>query len=211
MPSIIQALLSVSVLLAAQLAVAAQTSFVEDKLAGKPNVLLIVADDLGLQLSCYGDKHIHTPNIDALAASGARFKTAYIAQLSCSPSRASIFTGLFPHTHGHLGLAKPHNLPFDLNLNASLGPNGAREVRAMADAADRFIAADPARPFFLNLAADPAHAATLKRMQGLLLAWRQQTQDPFLNPAALEKKHAEVNERAASPTPIRKESHAHTP
>jgi len=48
----------------------------------KPNVLLIIADDLGLQLSCYGDKHIQTPQIDALAAAGTRFKTAYIPQPS---------------------------------------------------------------------------------------------------------------------------------
>ena len=75
------------------------------------NILLIVADDLGLQLSCYGDKHIDTPHIDALAASGTRFKTAYVTQASCSPSRTSIFTGLYPHTHGHIGLAKPHNPP----------------------------------------------------------------------------------------------------
>jgi len=75
----------------------------------RPNVLLIIADDLGLQLSCYGDKHMSTPNIDALAASGTRFKTAYITQSSCSPSRASIYTGLYPNTHGHLGLAKPQN------------------------------------------------------------------------------------------------------
>lgn len=46
----------------------------------KPNVLLIVADDLGLQLSCYGDKYIHTPHIDALSASGTRFRTAYVTQ-----------------------------------------------------------------------------------------------------------------------------------
>jgi N-sulfoglucosamine sulfohydrolase len=73
------------------------------------NVLLITADDLGLQLSCYGDPYIKTPHLDALAASGVRYKTSYIAQSSCSPSRAAIFTGLFPHTNGHIGLAKPGN------------------------------------------------------------------------------------------------------
>lgn len=162
--------------------------------AEKPNILLIVADDLGLQLSCYGDPHIHTPHIDALAGSGTRFRTAYITQSSCSPSRASIFTGLFPHTHGHIGLAKPGNpplreeyrkqtlpallraagyrtgiigklhvnpknaFPFDLNLNAKLGPDGARNVRAMAEAAGKFIAADPERPFLLMMSyVDPHH------------------------------------------------------
>lgn len=162
--------------------------------AEKPNVLLIIADDLGLQLSCYGDKHIQTPNIDALAASGTRFKTAYVAQASCSPSRSAIYTGLFPHTNGHLGLAKPNNPPlreeyrdqtlpalmkaagyrtgiigklhvspksavkFDLNRNADLGPNGAREVREMAKAADDFINAEASKPFCLVMSyVDPHH------------------------------------------------------
>lgn len=77
----------------------------------RPNVLLITADDLGPMLSCYGDPHIQTSHIDALAASGVRFTTAYVAQASCSPSRASIFTGVFPHTHGQIGLAKSYNPP----------------------------------------------------------------------------------------------------
>jgi len=78
-----------------------------DAPAARPNILLITADDLGLQLSCYGDPHIKTPNLDALAASGARFVTAYIAQASCSPSRSAILTGLFPHGNGQIGLAPP--------------------------------------------------------------------------------------------------------
>jgi len=71
----------------------------------KPNILLMVAEDHGLQLSCYGDKHISTPNLDALAVDGVRFEHAYVTQAGCSPSRASIFTGLFPHTNGQIGLA----------------------------------------------------------------------------------------------------------
>jgi N-sulfoglucosamine sulfohydrolase len=169
----------------------------------QPNVLLIVADDLGLQLSCYGDKYIHTPHIDALSASGTRFRTAYVAQASCSPSRASIFTGLFPHTHGHIGLAKRGNpplleefrdqtlpallkragyrtgiigklhvnpksaLPFDLSRNADLGPNGAREIRAMAEAAGEFIAADRAKPFFLMMSYVDPHHPFAAQMDGL--------------------------------------------
>ena len=53
----------------------------------KPNILLITADDLGLQLSCYGDPYIETPNLDKLAAGGVRYRTAYVAQASCSSSR----------------------------------------------------------------------------------------------------------------------------
>ena len=69
------------------------------------NVLLITADDLGLQLSCYGDPYLETPNLDALAQSGVKFRTAYVAQASCSSSRSSMFTGLYPHTTGQIGLA----------------------------------------------------------------------------------------------------------
>jgi N-sulfoglucosamine sulfohydrolase len=71
----------------------------------KPNIILMVSEDNGLQLSCYGDKHISTPNLDALAESGVRFDNAYVTQAGCSPSRASIFTGLYPHNNGQIGLA----------------------------------------------------------------------------------------------------------
>ena len=68
------------------------------------NVLFITADDLGLQLSCYGETLIETPHIDRLAASGVRFEVAYVAQASCSPSRSAMFTGLHTHATGQYGL-----------------------------------------------------------------------------------------------------------
>jgi len=68
------------------------------------NILLITADDLGTQLSTYGDSVIVTPHLDSLAAAGVRFKIAYVTQASCSPSRSSIFTGLYPHSTGQYGL-----------------------------------------------------------------------------------------------------------
>lgn len=68
------------------------------------NVLLITADDLGVQLGCYGDTAAHTPNLDRLAAQGCLFENAYVAQASCSPSRSAMFTGLYPHTNGQYGL-----------------------------------------------------------------------------------------------------------
>lgn len=83
------------------------------------NVVLITADDLGLQLGCYGDKHARTPRIDRFAAEGARFTTAHVTQSSCSPSRSSLLTGWYPHESGQVGLAnrgysivgKTENLP----------------------------------------------------------------------------------------------------
>ncbi|MBN8729032.1 MAG: sulfatase [Acidobacteria bacterium] len=71
----------------------------------RPNILFITADDLGLNLSCYGERRFATPHLDRLAASGVRFTTAYVAQASCSPSRSAMFTGLYPHTNGQYGLA----------------------------------------------------------------------------------------------------------
>ncbi|UCC97057.1 MAG: sulfatase [Phycisphaerales bacterium] len=68
------------------------------------NVLFITTDDLGLQLSCYGETLINTPNIDKLADGGVQFRVAYVAQASCSPSRSAMFTGLHTHSTGQYGL-----------------------------------------------------------------------------------------------------------
>lgn len=80
----------------------------------RPNILFVTADDLGLQLNCYGEKRIRTPHLDKLAGSGVRFQTAYVAQASCSPSRSAMFTGLYPHANGQYGLA---NTGFSLHEN----------------------------------------------------------------------------------------------
>ena len=77
---------------------------VEEEGGKRLNVLLITADDLGLQCGCYGEKLIETPGIDGLAAGGVRFEIAYVAQASCSPSRSAMFTGLYPHSNGQYGL-----------------------------------------------------------------------------------------------------------
>ena len=65
----------------------------------RPNILLILADDMGYSdLGCYGSE-IHTPNLDGLAASGLRFSQMYNSA-RCCPSRASLLTGLNPHQTG---------------------------------------------------------------------------------------------------------------
>ena len=71
-----------------------------------PNILVITTDDQGLQLSCYGDPVIKTPHLDALANDGFLFKNAYVTATSCSPSRSSILTGLYPHQNGQIGLSQ---------------------------------------------------------------------------------------------------------
>src|ERR1700694_2015144 len=69
----------------------------ELRAAEKPNVILILADDLGwADLGCYGSKYHKTPHLDRLASSGVRFTDAYAACPVCSPTRASLLTGRYP-------------------------------------------------------------------------------------------------------------------
>lgn len=71
----------------------------------RPNILFIVSEDNGQELSCYGDKNVKTPHLDGLATDGILFESAYVTQSVCSPSRGTIFTGLMPHQNGQIGLA----------------------------------------------------------------------------------------------------------
>lgn len=74
-----------------------QPATATNKSLNRPNIVLIVADDLGLNdLGCYGNTVIETPRLDALAAAGIRYTAAYCAAPICSPSRAAIQTGLHP-------------------------------------------------------------------------------------------------------------------
>ncbi|MHC4119515.1 MAG: sulfatase family protein [Planctomycetota bacterium] len=72
---------------------------------GRPNVLLITSEDNGPELGCYGDPYAKTPNLDKLAREGVRFANAFVTNPVCSPSRGTIFTGLYPHQNGQIGLA----------------------------------------------------------------------------------------------------------
>ena len=70
-----------------------------------PNILLIVSEDNGPELGCYGDTSARTPHLDKLASEGVLFQRAFVPQAGCSQSRASFLTGLYPHQHGQIGLA----------------------------------------------------------------------------------------------------------
>ncbi len=67
----------------------------------RPNILLILTDNQGAwTLGCYGNPDIRTPHLDRLAAQGVRFDRAFACNAVCSPTRASLLTGLIPSQHG---------------------------------------------------------------------------------------------------------------
>ena len=72
----------------------AQTGRKRTKTVSRPNIIMIVADDLGYgETGCYGQKIIKTPNIDRLASEGIRFTDFYAASPVCAPSRCGMLTG----------------------------------------------------------------------------------------------------------------------
>lgn len=157
--------------------------------AEKPaNVLFITADDLGLQLGCYGETLIETPNLDRLAAGGVQFNIAYVAQASCSPSRSAMFTGLHTHGTGQYGLTntglalhpelrdrtipnllkkagyrtgiigKLHVAPEDSFQWDSRAKVNTRDVKSVAEEAKGFFHTEPGKPFFMMVNYSDPHA-----------------------------------------------------
>lgn len=82
-----------------------------------PNILLILADDLGYaDLGCFGSKDILTPNLDRLSARGARLINHYVCSPVCSPSRAGLLTGRYPHRTGVTGVLREQDDETGLSL-----------------------------------------------------------------------------------------------
>ncbi len=90
------------------------------------NILFVMADQLRWDyLSCYGHPHLHTPNIDGLAARGVQFNRAFVQSPVCGPSRASFYTGRTVFSHGSTWNRVP--LPIgELTLGDYLEPIGVR-------------------------------------------------------------------------------------
>ena len=85
------------------------------KRASKPNILFLMTDQHRFDcLGASGNKLIHTPNLDRLAAEGVRFTNAYSSTPSCTPARTALLTGLSPWHHGMLGYSEiAQRYPFE--------------------------------------------------------------------------------------------------
>jgi N-sulfoglucosamine sulfohydrolase len=129
----------------------------EGRPRGRPNVILFIADDVSWDdIGCYGNPAARTPRIDRLAAAGRRFDAAILAASSCSPSRASIITGRYPHNCGracelHLPIAA--HLPWFPRLlreagyhTALVGKNHMSTEQPAADEPRQPAAFDVVRP-----------------------------------------------------------------
>lgn len=80
----------------------------DGKAQQRPNIILIIADDLGWNdVGCYGNPAVRTPNIDRMAKDGIKFNNVFVTASSCSPSRTSIITGRYPHSTGAAELHTP--------------------------------------------------------------------------------------------------------
>ncbi len=94
---------------AAVLAATGRLSSAEREASGKPNILMILVDDLGYgDLSSYGATDLKTPHIDRLMAAGMRFDNFYANCPVCSPTRASLLSGRYPDMAGVPGVIRTH-------------------------------------------------------------------------------------------------------
>ena len=108
-------------LLASLLALAASAAAAPAADSGKPNVIVILSDDVGYgEYGFQGNKEIPTPNIDSIAKNGVRFTQGYVSGPYCSPTRAGLLTGGYQTRFGHefneggpTGMNKGFGLPVE--------------------------------------------------------------------------------------------------
>ena len=82
--------------------------------ADRPNILWISSEDNGQHLGCYGDEYADTPNLDAFAKTGMRYKTAWSNAPVCAPARTTIISGMYPPSTGSQHMRSTTQLPTEI-------------------------------------------------------------------------------------------------
>ncbi len=156
-------------------------------LAAPRNVVMIVADDHGRDLGCYGNRDVRTPHLDKLAADGTRFDLAFCTTASCSASRSVILSGLHNHLNGQYGhqhhfhhfasfpsvkslpvllagagyrtaqMGKYHVAPEPIYKFETYLTANNRNPVVMAEKCREFLSAKSEKPFFLYFATADPH------------------------------------------------------
>lgn len=160
--------------------------------AERPNILLFVSDDLGWRdVGCFGSPNARTPNLDRLAFQGMRFTNAYTASPVCGPTRAQLYTGIYP-VNSHAYFNHPHHYVKESarTLPACLGDLGYRvgivgKIDAgpaeaypferlpyefgnmIGDSLPQFITRDADQPFCLVVGSGKPHTPWVTRLEGL--------------------------------------------
>jgi arylsulfatase A-like enzyme len=115
-------------MLSLAIAVAAGSLHAAEAPPARPNILLMVGDDIGWgDIGCYGSTQIQTPNIDQMAKEGLRFTSGYVTAALCSPSRAAMLTGRYQQRNSleNNRLAESKDAGLDLNLKTLADVLGA--------------------------------------------------------------------------------------
>ncbi len=143
------------------------------------NILVIVADDQGLDLGCYGNRIIQTPNLDRLAGQGVRFANAFATTASCSASRSVILTGLHNHANGQFGHAhSPHN--FHTHEHVRSLPRLLRDHGCLTGVIGKLHVLPPGQyPFEVSAEGNPRDLVGMARKAGELFRQARSSNRPF--------------------------------
>ncbi|MEZ4773282.1 MAG: sulfatase [Bacteroidia bacterium] len=114
---------------------------------GQPNILWLIGEDLGPELSCYGHPEVQTPNLDRLAASGVRYLHAFSTAPVCSPSRSAFMTGMYQTSIGAHNHRSHRDDGYTLPEGVKVITDRLRDAQYFT-ANIRDISGDPSEKFF---------------------------------------------------------------
>lgn len=165
----------------------------------RPNILFITSHDLGQHLGCYGVTTVATPALDELARTGVRFTRSFCTAPQCSPSRAAIHTGRYPHATGVLGLthgAFAWDLhPGEQHLASVLGRAGYHTAVIGVQHESR----QPARGGYAEMAVGEEPAATIAEKCGSFFRRQRGSTEPFYLQVGFFEPHRRFDFGGATP------------